>query len=206
MDLFVKICGCRSREDLELIVAAGADAVGFIFWPGSKRYVEPAQVGAWWRDLAADTTRVGVFVDATEEAITRAVDEAGLDVVQFHGGESPDFCARIQARRWKAVHLNRPSDTPAEAYPVEAFVLDYHDGAQPGGTGQAVDWDEAARWVGAAATRVVLAGGLTPANVTEAVRRVQPWGVDVSSGVESSVGVKDAEQVREFIEQCRRIE
>lgn len=203
MGVFVKICGCCSKSDAEAVAEWEPDALGYILWPGSKRYVPPVHVGEWNRDLPDAIKKVGVFVNATQDEILAAQDTAGLDVIQLHGEETPAFCASLEGTVWKAIHLNRPAPKPLSAYPVSAFLVDHHGGAQPGGTGTAVDWDDAARFVIESPCHVLLAGGLRPDNVEEAVRRVQPWGVDVSSGVELEVGVKDMKKVKDFIAACR---
>lgn len=205
MALRVKICGCCSAADAALIADAGADAVGFIQWPGSKRYVEPEAVAAWTADLPAALLKVAVFVDADRDEIERVMATGRFDVAQLHGRELPALVDGLSVRCWKAVHLNRPPVAPPESYAVEAFLLDYHGGAQPGGTGQAVDWPAAAQWVEQSPKPVMLAGGLQPDNVADAIRVVRPAGVDVSSGVEAAVGRKDAAKVKDFIAACRSV-
>jgi len=205
MGHFVKICGCCSGSDVEAVAELRPDALGFIQWPGSKRYVNPAEVGKWVQAVPADILKVGVFVDATADDIRRAVDLAGFDIVQLHGQESPEQAAAIAGRRWKVVHLNKPQSYAPAAFEVEAFLLDYHAGTMPGGTGEVVDWQMAAQWVANSSKPVMLAGGLRPDNVAEAIRIVKPWGVDVSSGVEEVVGRKDLIKVKDFIQACRSV-
>jgi phosphoribosylanthranilate isomerase len=206
MGVFVKICGCCSHEDVKAVAEMEPDAVGFIFWSGSKRHVSPGEVGRWVADLPARITKVGVFVNPDQDEVRTAMDEAGLDVAQLHGEESPEFCAAVGPKVWKAIHLNRAPPAPLDAYAVDAFLLDHHGGVQPGGTGVAVDWDAAARFVADSPRKVLLAGGLNPDNVAEAIGKVRPWGVDVSSGVEAEVGVKDLMKVKDFIVTCRGVE
>ncbi len=206
MGVFIKICGCCSRDDVEAVSELNPDAVGFILWKGSKRYVRPGDVAEWVKALPASIKKVGVFVNATQEDIREAVSTAGLDVVQLHGEESPAFCEGLEGEVWKAIHLNRAMPASLEDYPVEAFLVDHHGGVQPGGTGVAVDWEAAARFVADAPKKVLLAGGLNPNNVAEAVGTVRPWGVDVSSGVESEVGKKALNKVKDFITACRSVE
>jgi len=206
MGLFVKICGLTRLRDVEEVVECGPDAIGFVFWSGSPRCVDPEEVGHWTRHLRRKVLRVGVFVDASRDEIMRAVRVAGLDIVQLHGQESPDFCRGLPFKRWKALHLDRAQGQVWREYQVDAFLADSYSAAMPGGTGRTADWDRVRRFVKEAApTPVILAGGLTPENVREAVRRVRPWGVDVSSGVEVSPGRKDIGKVREFIRQCRAL-
>lgn len=188
------------------MVAAGPDAVGFVLWPGSARYVPPEVLADWLKELPGALVKVGVFVDPSREDVLRGV-ESGLDVVQLHGSETAGFCAGLPARIWKVVHVNRSSPMDPAAYSVEALLLDHYGGAQqPGGTGCCVDLEGARAFAAASAIPVVLAGGLRPDNVRDAIRIVRPWGVDVSSGVESAPGVKDAGKVKAFIEACRNEE
>jgi phosphoribosylanthranilate isomerase len=203
MGLFVKICGCCSGSDVEAVAELRPDALGFIQWPGSKRYVHPAEVGQWLKAVPSDILKVGVFVDASADEIRQAVEVAGFDIVQLHGQESPEQVAAIEGRRWKVVHLNKPISYEFSAYAVDAFLLDYHAGHLPGGTGVALDWQRAAQWVANSSKPVMLAGGLRPSNIAEAIRIVKPWGVDVSSGVEQAVGRKDLIKVKDFIQTCR---
>ncbi len=204
MGLQVKICGLARARDVEAAVRAGADALGFVFWPGSPRAVRPADVARWTAGLERRILRVGVFVDAEPGAVRRAREEAGLDVAQLHGRETPAVGARVGGRLWRVCRAAAPPEEAAWiAAGLEAWVADAPAGTMPGGTGRPADWAAAAGLVGRAARPVVLAGGLTPENVVEAVRRVQPWGVDVSSGVESAPGRKDADRMRIFVEQCR---
>lgn len=203
MGIFVKICGCCSRRDVDAVAALEPDAVGFVFWPGSPRYVAPATVGEWTTNWPVSIARVGVFVDASRDEIHTAMDAAHLDIAQLHGMESPEFCAALHRRYWKAIHLNRPLPERLEAYSAEAFVVDHHGTTQPGGTGTTVERAVARAFVADAPRNVVLAGGLHVGTVQQAIRAVHPWGVDVSSGVESAPGKKDIGQVKEFIEQCR---
>lgn len=206
MGVFVKICGCASGGDVEAVAAMRPDALGFILWPGSKRYVNPQQIADWTATVPSDILRAGVFVDAEVDEIRSAVDVAGLDVVQLHGNETAQMSHDLQpVRCWKVVHLNRPLAGNLSEYELDAFLLDYHGGVQPGGTGQTVDWAAAKSFVDASKCKVVLAGGLNPANVQGAIRQVGPWGVDVSSGVEQEPGRKDLAKVKDFIEQCRAI-
>ncbi len=205
MGLFVKICGCASKEDLDDILTLRPDAIGFVQWPKSPRYVAPEILGQWLQDVPDDVLKVGVYVDALRDEVLRSM-EVGLDIAQLHGVETPDFCASLGVRTWKAVHLNRPLPVAHSTYDAEAFLLDYYGGArQPGGTGTAVDVQQARSFVAEQNVPVILAGGLRPDTVGAAVRKVRPWGVDVSSGVEMRPGVKDMNKVRTFLEVCRSV-
>ncbi len=205
MRVYVKICGLCRAEDVEAVVEAGADAVGFVFWPRSPRAVSPQQVSAWTRDWIRGVDRVGVFVDVAPDEAQRAAETAHLDILQLHGGEHVCAFRLFGGYIWQ---VRRLEDVPCAENPddaPDAYVLDSATADRPGGTGLVLDWSKAADFVRAADRPVVLAGGLTPANVAEAVRRVTPWGVDVSSGVEISPGRKDAHKIKEFIWQCRSV-
>ncbi len=204
--LSVKICGITSIEDARVAVDAGADAVGFVLWPGSPRYVSRETA----RDIAATlppfVSRVGVFVDPTSDELRDAAEEIGLDVLQLHGNEDLDALAPLPRRVLKAVRVG-PGFDPEEALQhagkVAGLLLDAKaEGGLPGGTGRTFDWS-LARAVRLHASYVVLAGGLTPENVAGAIKLVRPDAVDVSSGVESSPGRKDPDKVRAFIRAAR---
>lgn len=207
---FVKICGLCSAEDVAAVAALGPDALGFVFWSGSKRHVQAADVAAWTRGLPAGILKVGVFVDSPPDAILAAAETAKLDVVQLHGFQSLEnpanafpMIGRIVKHVWAVIHLGRDG-LPVEWGPfVDAYLLDSYSEHLPGGTGKTCDWGAARECVVGSPKRVILAGGLTPENVREALERVGPWGVDVSSGVESRPRVKDLEKVRKFIKSCR---
>lgn len=193
--LFVKICGITRAEDAGLAVELGASAIGLIFWPGSQRYIEPAAAKKIVRSLASDVAAVGVFVDQPVDEISRIADEVGLAAVQLHGDESPDYCGQIRQRLIKAIRLNGP-------YPINEYgrdiliLLDANDRDRRGGTGRTIDWVVAS---GVAEMRpTILSGGLNPENVAQAVATVRPYGIDVSSGVESAPGIKDAARLKQF--------
>jgi phosphoribosylanthranilate isomerase len=187
----VKICGLTNEEDARAALAAGADALGFNFWPGSKRYVPPEMAVEWIARLPVDATRVAVAVDPVYADAIRWLETPGIDALQLHGAETPEFCARLVAsghRIIKAVRLEN-ADTLTEALRFPGSIpllLDAFCAGAPGGTGETVDWDLAANFVSThPERRIILAGGLHSGNVTDAVRRVRPFGVDVASGVES---------------------
>jgi len=191
----VKICGITRPEDAALAVELGADAVGFVFWPRSPRVVGEAVARSIAASLPALVARVGVFVDADPESVRRIVEQVGLDVVQLHGAERVDDYRALPVRLIKAVTLDGDADVEqAAALPPHVTVLvDATDPVKRGGTGRAADWSRAA----ALARRrpIMLAGGLSAENAADAVRVVRPWAVDVSSGVESSPGVKSREKL-----------
>jgi phosphoribosylanthranilate isomerase len=197
----VKICGITRLDDALAAVQAGADALGFNFWPRSKRYLPPGEARAIVRRLPPFVTAVGVFVDPSREEVLRAVDASGVGMVQLHGDEPPELCASLPLPVLKAVRLQTSHDLAALAsYEVQAFLLDAPT-AGYGGSGRTCDWGLAAEV--ARELRVVLAGGLGPDNVAEAVRTVRPWAVDVASGVESAPGAKDPALVARFVERAK---
>jgi indole-3-glycerol phosphate synthase / phosphoribosylanthranilate isomerase len=202
----VKICGITTAEDAQVAVAAGADAVGFVFWPKSPRAVDAVTARAIAATLPPFVLRVGVFVDETPEQMRRVADEVGLDVVQLHGSEPPEAVARAPRRAVKAVRVGpgfRPQDALRYDGTAAAVLLDTRvDGDAPGGTGRTFDWS-LVRPVREGTSYVLLAGGLTPENVGEAIATVRPDGVDVSSGVESAPGKKDPAKVRAFMDAVR---
>jgi len=188
--VIVKICGITRPQDAERAVALGATAIGFIFWPSSPRRVGLEAARSIGQLVPASVLKVGVFVDAPAAEIARTVGEAGLDAVQLHGSESPDLVRGVEARVIKAVALGSPdAEAQIAQWTGTTLLLDAHDPVRHGGTGRVVDWDRAAGV--ARLHEVILAGGLNPENVAEAVRRVRPAGIDVSSGVEQTPGVKD---------------
>jgi phosphoribosylanthranilate isomerase len=188
--MIVKICGITRPQDAERAIALGATAIGFIFWPSSPRRIGLEAARSIGRLVPASVLKVGVFVDAPAQELARTVDEAGLDAVQLHGSESPALVRGLEARVIKAVALGSPdADAQIAQWTGTTLLLDAHDPVRHGGTGRVVDWDRAAGL--ASRHEVILAGGLNPENVAEAVRRVRPTGIDVSSGVEQTPGVKD---------------
>lgn len=202
-DVFVKICGLTQEADVDAVCALKPDAVGFIFWPLSKRYVSPERAAELAARAPDSILRVGVFVGAGAEEVGEAAEAASLHVVQCYDMPMDALKRHMPVRVWQSVHLDRPDGESAPASNVDAVLIDSYTGTSPGGTGITGDWDRAARWVNDHDIPVLLAGGLTPDNVSEAVRTVRPWGVDVSSGVEAAPGRKDIEKVERFITQCR---
>ena len=199
VDVKVKICGITNLEDGRAAVQSGADALGFVFCDTSPRRVSIETAGAITRALPEGLTKVGVFVNAPPATVTRAIRECGLNLLQFHGDETPDYCLQFGVKSMKAFRMrDQESLTALPRYQTEAWLLDAYSPERLGGTGEAFNWDLAiaARQLG---RPIFLAGGLTPENVGEAVRRVQPYGVDFSSGVEVAPGRKDLEKVRAFI-------
>jgi phosphoribosylanthranilate isomerase len=208
VSVYVKVCGLTRREDALAAVAAGVDAVGLNFWPGSKRVVEVEVAREIAAALPAGVAKVGVFVNAPERRIADVCAAVGLDVVQLHGDETPELGRALtaeQRRVWRAVRVrDAASLAEMDAWPDDACEAILLDNFVPsyGGSGQPFDWSLAheARRRG---RRIVLAGGLTPENVQSAVREVRPWGVDVAGGVERSPGLKDAGKIARFVAAAR---
>ncbi len=210
--MMIKICGVTLVEDAARIAAAGADFLGLNFWPRSRRRVDVEQAAA----LAAAARGegpvkiAGLFVDAGAAEIAAVHARVDLDVIQLHGAETPDAAAAIAAALgrpvWKAIAAGAPADLEdLEAWPVDAILLDTPTPGK-GGSGRSFDWSLArAARIRHPARRLVLAGGLHPGNVAEAIAAVGPWGVDVASGVEAAPGVKDAAKVAAFVAAARAV-
>ena len=193
--MMVKICGITRLEDAEAAVAAGAGAIGFIFWPKSPRFVDPHRARRIVALLPPFVTAVGVFVNQPLEYVNGVASLARLGVVQLHGDETPEFAAAVSRPVMKAVS----GGADLRAWPSRVrLLLDAHDPVARGGTGRTVDWTAAAEM--AAQREILLAGGLTPGNVADAIARVRPFGIDVSSGVERAPGIKDHRRLRALFE------
>ncbi len=196
--LRVKICGITRLEDALLATELGADALGFVFYPKSPRYIPPERVRRIIAKLPPYVTTVGVFVNETRETVAKIAEVTGLDLIQLHGEEPPEFCAYFAPRVVKAFRVRKAEDlTTLREYRglVRALLLDTFVPGVPGGTGKIFDWQLAlkAREIG---VPIILAGGLTPENISQAVAKARPTGVDVSSGVESSPGIKDPQKLK----------
>jgi phosphoribosylanthranilate isomerase len=219
-DVHVKICGITNFADAQVAVEAGADLLGFIFYPKSPRYVGPDQVKEIVSRLHSDSSRnppaipfprlVGVFVDEDAGRVAEILAHTGIDYAQLHGGEPPALLEQLAPRAFKAL---RPASGEEAVIDAEWFgefgpadgpqlLIDAYDPHAYGGTGKKADWHTAAG-LARLYPRLMLAGGLTPENVAQAVRTVRPWGVDVSSGVERQPGQKDHDAVRAFIQRAR---
>ena len=206
--MFVKICGITNPADAEAVIAAGADALGFNFWPGSERYLEPAEAAEWIRELPDTIIRVAVLVNPTPACAKEIAAIGGIDLLQLHGGEPPDFCLSLvdaQIPLWKAIPMTG-RDMPLPDFHTNRLLLDTGVGPKFGGTGTSFPWSWARDLIVANPAReFVLAGGLSPENVAEAVNQARPFGVDVASGVESRAGHKDIYRVRDFITAARSV-
>jgi phosphoribosylanthranilate isomerase len=203
MGVFVKICGICSRSDLGQISAFLPDALGFIQWPKSRRYIAPETVGQW--ETPDGVKRVGVFVAPAEAELAHAAQYARLDVLQVHcvsSGWKLDRSLFHGLEVWRALNPDELYFSESH-FQFDRYLLDSYDPKTVGGTGQTCDWGKAKSLVQSLEAPILLAGGLTPDNVAEAIERVRPWGVDVSSGVETSPGVKDLAKVEAFIAACR---
>lgn len=209
MPVRVKICGITNLEDALAAIAAGADSLGFVFVPGTPRYITQERASDIIRRLPPFVIRTGLFVDADETTIRRTIAEAGLDAVQLHGDEPPElgFALRKSVRVLKAFRVRGPATLellPQYQDAADAWLLDAYVPGAHGGTGARFDWNLAtdAKRHG---KPIILAGGLTPENVSEAIRTVAPYAVDVSSGVESSPGKKDPAKVTAFTRTAKAI-
>ncbi|HQS81719.1 MAG TPA: phosphoribosylanthranilate isomerase [Thiobacillus sp.] len=203
MAVRVKICGITRLQDLHAACDAGADALGFVFYEKSPRHLSIANAAALLRELPPFVQSVGLFVDAEPAFIESVLQAVPLDLLQFHGDETPADCARFGRPYIKAVRVNRETDLLKCAADFDAacgLLLDAWVPGVPGGTGERFDWT----LIPANLPKpVILSGGLTPDNVAEAVQRVHPWAVDVSSGVEISKGIKDAHKIAQFIAKAK---
>ncbi len=210
MSVFVKICGICSKNDLEQICALEPDAIGFIFWPRAKRYVRPEQVASWLKSIPEQIKKVGVFVEPPPGEVEAVAIACHLDIIQIHlisndwKIERPLFQG---LETWISPRMGE-GVTRSILHAVEpepsVLLADSFDPATVGGTGKLSSWDRAIALKTEVRIPVMLAGGLTPENVRDAITAVKPWGVDVSSGVEKEPGVKELRKVKQFIERARQ--
>lgn len=201
----VKICGITNIKDATDAVGLGANMLGFIFYNKSKRYVEPRIVREIINELPAQVRKVGVFVDEPAATVLSVATDCGLDTLQFHGDETPEYCAAFEDN-YKVIKAFRVKDRESlkdiNAYNVDYYLLDTYSEELKGGTGKPFDWKILKDFE--LLKPVILSGGLAPDNVKKAIEDVAPFGVDVSSGVEASPGKKDAHLVGKFIENVRK--
>jgi phosphoribosylanthranilate isomerase len=202
----VKVCGITNYEDAAMIVDQGADALGFNFFPQSPRYVDPADARSIIRRIPPFVVSVGLFVNVAEPSRVSAIAHAaGVQVLQLHGDETPEYCRDLED--WPLIKALRIGESgileDLEEYPVQAFLLDVRDDTLFGGTGKSFDW-ELARNI-KHIRPIILAGGLTVDNVQKAIQTVDPYAVDVCSGVESAPRKKSAQKVIEFMNEVRNV-
>ena len=201
--LWIKICGITRPEDARAALALGVDALGAVFYPPSPRAIEVEDLARIFADVPDSVQRTALFVNPERSEVERVLATGFIDRLQFHGDEDSSFCNSFAVPYYKALRVGGGLDVlPAIAqYPeAELIFLDSFDKKAPGGTGKTFDWSIARQAVEQSGRRIVLAGGLDPDNVADAVERVGPFGVDVSTGVESSPGVKDAQRLKEFVQ------
>jgi phosphoribosylanthranilate isomerase len=204
MSVIVKICGMTNLEDALAAAEFGADALGFVFHDPSPRGISIERAARIAAKLPPGIVKVGVFVDADEEIVLKAIAACTLNLLQFHGNESPDYCLQFGLMTMKAFRIKDAAsleDLPK--YPTDAWLLDSYVPNKPGGSGETFNW-ELARQARDIGKPIFLAGGLTHENVADAVRRVQPYAVDVSSGVEAIPGKKDLTKVKAFIQAAKQ--
>lgn len=199
----VKICGLTRSEDVAIAVAAGADALGFVFAPRSKRVLTSGRAAELVAEVPAFVSRVGLFMDQDDQAVTTVLEQVPLSLLQFHGSEEAAFCRQFGLPYIKAVSMDSEDAVRlavAEYSDAAGLLLDSHPVGGTGGTGLIFDWS----LVPECPMPLVLAGGLTPGNVRQAIQQVRPWAVDVSSGVESAPGIKNEELIRKFMDEAKR--
>lgn len=199
----VKICGIRRADDVRAAVAAGADALGFVFTPRSKRFLSAADAVPLVTAVPAFVCRVGLFMDPSVDEVKSVLEQVPLSLLQFHGSESGAYCRQFGMPYIKAVSMGGAGQATMELeqyHDAAALLLDSHEPGAAGGTGEVFDWDRIPRLP----RPLVLAGGLAPDNVRRAVARVKPWAVDVSSGVEDAPGVKNEQKMITFIKEAKR--
>ncbi len=202
----IKICGITRIEDALTATRLGADAIGFIFWPKSARFISPAKAREIVDELPPFVSAVGVYVDPEEGWVEESSNIARLSLLQFHGDESPEFCDQFSLPYIKALRVREGMDLLQyeDRYSsARGLLLDTYTEGMPGGTGDTFNWDLIPQGL---TVPLILSGGLHPGNVTMAIKRVQPWAVDVSSGVESAKGIKDAEKIADFMRGVRHSE
>ena len=198
----VKFCGFTHQDDVAQAVALGADALGFVFYGPSSGYVSPEHAQTLTRSVPAFVTRVGLFVNEEAETVQRIFEIARLNLIQYHGEESPEFCDAVGIPYIKAFRMRKGMDlrTEMDRYPnASGFLLDAYVKGQPGGTGERFNWE----LIPHSHAPIILAGGLTPDNAKDAIDQVAPWALDVSGGIETKPGRKDPDKMARFMNACR---
>jgi phosphoribosylanthranilate isomerase len=201
--IWIKICGITRAQDALAAAELGADAIGVVIYPKSPRAVTVDDLPGITAGLADQVVVVALFVDPEPELVRSVIQTGSVDLLQFHGSESPEFCEQFAMPYMKAVAVKGDSNLQEVIAPYETarfILLDSYDPIMPGGTGKTFDWHKVERLSERQQSRLVLAGGLKPDNVRLAIETVRPFGVDVSSGVEASKGIKDIEKMKSFIE------
>ncbi|MBD3241300.1 MAG: phosphoribosylanthranilate isomerase [Chitinivibrionales bacterium] len=203
MPVRIKICGITRYEDAKTAVGLGVDALGFIFYPKSPRFVQPQDARTIIERLPPFVSRVGVFVDEDAEKVKEIVAYTGIDTLQLHGNETPRYCTQFRQAVIKAFRVGPGIEEPDfDRYPVNGFLLDTWDAASQGGTGKTFDWGIARRACLTHAN-IILAGGLGPSNLVEALDAVRPYGIDLNSGVEVKPGVKNPHKLHQAVSAAR---
>lgn len=201
----IKICGITTCEDAKMACESGANAIGLVFYAPSPRYVTIAQASQVVNSLPPFTTSVALFVNAPREDIESVLEQVAIDIIQFHGDESADFCASFKRPYIKAVRMKDGLDlylVEKEYASARGLLLDTYKKGVPGGTGEIFNWDKVPHDL---SLPIILAGGLVPENIAQAIKQVKPYAVDVSGGVEASKGKKDKRKVIQFINNAKAI-
>lgn len=205
MSVRVKVCGITRSEDAIAAVQCGVDAIGFVFWPHSARYIDPESARRIAEVIPPFICTVGVYVDPDAAWVEETARAAKLNLLQFHGDESPEFCNQFSQPYIKAIRVKPDTDLLqyAQRYgAAKGLLLDTYAADMPGGTGHAFDWQLIPQQL---SLPLILSGGLNPDNVARAIKQTQPWAVDVSSGVEASKGIKDEKKIIAFMQGVKQL-
>jgi phosphoribosylanthranilate isomerase len=205
MSVRVKVCGITRSEDAIAAIQCGVDAIGFVFWPHSTRYIDPESVRRIAEVIPPFICTVGVYVDPDAAWVEQTARAAKLNLLQFHGDESPEFCNQFSQPYIKAIRVKPDTDLLqyAQRYgAAKGLLLDTYAADMPGGTGHAFDWQLIPQQL---SLPLILSGGLNPDNVARAIKQTQPWAVDVSSGVEASKGIKDEKKIIAFMQGVKQL-
>lgn len=201
----VKVCGITRYEDARIAIQLGADAIGFVFWPHSARYISPDMAHRISASIPPFVCTVGVYVDPDVAWVEETIEVAKLNLLQFHGDETPEFCNQFSQPYIKAVRVRQDTDLLqyAQRYSnAKGLLLDTYTAGIPGGTGRVFDWHLIPQNL---PLPFILSGGLDPSNVAMAIKQTQPWAVDVSSGVEASKGIKDEKKIFAFMQGVKQL-
>ncbi|UJP05277.1 MAG: phosphoribosylanthranilate isomerase [Nitrosomonas sp.] len=205
MTVKVKVCGITRSEDAQVAIQYGADAIGFVFWPKSPRYIDPQSAADISAKIPAFVTTVGVYVDPDAAWVEQSSRIAKLGLLQFHGDESPEFCSQFSLPYIKAVRVRQGADLlqyAARYHTAKGLLLDAYTEEMPGGTGHTFDWNLIPRDL---PRPLILSGGLNPGNIAAAIQQTEPWAVDVSSGVEIAKGIKDSNKIFAFMQGVKQL-